>query len=361
MASVLQIVDLTKTYGSVAAVDHINLSIAADQYVSLLGPSGAGKTTFLRLIAGFEEPDAGEIVLGGQRINNMPAHRRGIGFVFQNFALFPHLTVEDNVAYGPLNRDGGRAERSAVAKRVRDMIRLVGLGGLEDRSVHQISGGQRQRVALARTLITEPRLVLLDEPLGALDANLRESMRAELRAIRERLGVTFLHVTGSETEALAMGDTVIVLDGGRVAQIGVPGTVYDCPATPNVARFLNRYNLFRGTLAGDVFMAGAGRFPVDGAIRIGGDTAKLDPAYAIRYDRVDVRSTQAIETPEEIAIEGAFVASEYTGATIVSFFALDDGALFEVEAHLSHRTPPHYTEKQRYGLVWKPQDAIVFS
>jgi ABC-type Fe3+/spermidine/putrescine transport system ATPase subunit len=240
------------------------------------------------------------------------------------------------------------------------MIHLVGLDGLEDRGVHEISGGQRQRVTLARTLISEPRLVLLDEPLGSLDANLRERMRGELRAIRERLGVTFLHVTGSETEALAMGDTVVVLDSGRIAQIGDAGAVYNRPATPNVARFLNRYNLFHGTLNGDAFIGSAGRFPAGAATQLGGGRMS-QPAYAVRYDRIAVRPVEAGGETGDIGVEGTFLASEYTGATVLSFFALDDGALIEVEAHLSHRAPPQYAEKQRYGLFWKPQDAIVFT
>jgi putative spermidine/putrescine transport system ATP-binding protein len=360
MASVLHIGHVGKTYGATTALDDINLSIAADQYVSLLGPSGSGKTTLLRLIAGFEPPDRGDIVFAGRRVNDIPAHRRGIGFVFQNFALFPHMTVWDNIAFGPLNGTGSAMNRNAAASRVRDMIQLVGLGGLEDRGVNQISGGQRQRVALARTLITEPRLVLLDEPLGALDANLRERMRGELRGIRERLGVTFLHVTGSESEALAMGDTIIVLDAGRIAQVGAPDAVFQRPATPNVARFLNHYNLFDGAVDGETFAGSAGRFPVDGAIRLDGGRGAT-PAYAIPYDRITVEDAEAAGEAGRTGVAGRFVASEYTGATVISFFALDNGGLVEVEAHLSHRTPPHYADKARYRLCWKPQDAILFT
>ena len=359
MASVLHIGHVRKAYGALAALDDINLSIAADQYVSLLGPSGSGKTTLLRLIAGFEQPDSGDILFAGQRINDIPPHRRGIGFVFQNFALFPHLSVWDNIAFGPLNAPGS-PKPSAIAARVREMIALVGLHGLEDRGMTQISGGQRQRVTLARTLIMEPRLVLLDEPLGSLDANLRERMRGELRAIRERLGVTFLHVTGNETEALAMGDTVVVLDRGRIAQVGRPDAIYDRPASSNVARFLNRYNLFKGTASGDAFASTSGRFPMAAAARQQSEAAS-DPAYAIRYDRIAVEPLKVAGESGDASVEGTFVASEYTGATVISFFALDDGGLVEVEAHLSHRPPPRYEERQRYKLIWKPQDAIVFT
>ncbi|MGF1610727.1 MAG: ABC transporter ATP-binding protein [Kiloniellales bacterium] len=364
MAPILQLFGIGKRYGDLVAVDNVTLSIAENQYVSLLGPSGSGKTTLLRLIAGFERPDSGHLAIGGQPIDGVPAHRRGIGFVFQNFALFQHLTVEQNVAFGLANREAGPAlDGGAIARRVRDMLALVGLTGLEGRSVHQISGGQRQRVALARTLVTEPRLVLLDEPLGALDANLRTRMRSELRAIRERLGVTFLHVTGSESEALAMGDTVIVLDSGRIGQIADAGTIYDRPASPRVARFLNCYNLFEGALRDNAFATAVGRFPLAGPLRLPSDSGNQAPsqAYAIRYDRIDVRPADATPAANEVRVEGAYVAGEYTGASVLSFFALDDGRVVEIEAHLSHRAPPSYTEGQRYGLIWKSDDALLFA
>ena len=254
---------VTRRYGAVTALDGVSFTAPANAYVTLLGPSGAGKTALLRLIAGFEQLHAGWITLGERRLDNVPAHQRGIGFVFQNFALFPHLSVRDNIAFG-LRHRGQDAILDPVDLRARvaGMIELVGLAGLEDRSVDRISGGQRQRVALARTLVTEPRLVLLDEPLGALDANLRERMRDELRRIRARLGVTFLHVTGSETEALAMGDVMVVLDRGRVAQVDAPATVYGQPASPRVAGFLNCYNVFHGAIRRRCFHHGRISIPV---------------------------------------------------------------------------------------------------
>lgn len=360
MSNALLVSGLAKSYGDVVALDDVSLRIAGDQYVSLLGPSGSGKTTLLRVIAGFEEPDAGQVVVAGVPMDRVPAHRRGIGFVFQNFALFPHLSVKENIGFGLVNREDAPLAPRLADARVRDMIALVGLTGLESRRIDQISGGQRQRVALARTLVTEPKLVLLDEPLGALDANLRARMRSELRAIRERLGITFLHVTGSETEALAMGDTVVVLDRGRIAQVGDAATVYDRPASPNVARFLSCYNLFTGELADGTFITASGRFPIAGAVR---ETtgSRREGAYAVRYDRIEVRPAGAGPSADEVHVEATFVASEYTGASVTSFFALDAGGMVEVEAHLSHRAPPAYTERQRYGLVWRPQDAIVFA
>ncbi|OOG70953.1 Spermidine/putrescine import ATP-binding protein PotA [Ensifer sp. M14] len=358
MSTVLQLKNITKTYGDMRALSGIDLALPGDAYISLLGPSGSGKTTLLRVIAGFEHPDGGAILFDGKRIDTVAPHQRGIGFVFQNFALFPHLSVAQNIAFGLENRDVDPVtDRRVVDARVRDIISLVGLSGLEGRAVTQISGGQRQRVALARTLVTEPRMVLLDEPLGALDANLRARMRAELRAIRERCGVTFLHVTGSEAEALAMGDTVLVLESGRIAQSADSDTVYNRPASPAVARFLNCYNLFPGRIEGGTFVGGVGRF----ALGSGAPTRAASPAYAIRYDRVAVRPREAATAEDEIRIEANFVASEYSGAAVNSFFALDDGRVFEVESHLSHAAPETYAEQGRYALVWKREDALVYA
>ena len=361
MTQVLQLSGVTKRYGDLAALDGVTLALPGDSYVAVLGPSGAGKTTLLRVVAGFEEPDAGAVHFEGRRLDGTPAHRRGIGFVFQNFALFPHLSVAKNIAFGLENREADPVtDKAVVARKVRDVIALVGLGGLEDRGVGQISGGQRQRVALARTLVTEPKLVLLDEPLGALDANLRARMRGELRAIRERLGVTFLHVTGSESEALAMGDSVIVLDRGRIGQVADADTVYNRPATPAVAKFLNCYNIFEGELEAGAFVAKAGRLPLGGG-ETGAAGGGGRPAYAIRHDRIDVRPADAPAAPGEVVLPATFMASEYTGAAQISFFSLDDGKVVEVEAHLSHRAPAAYAQNERYRLAWRQDAALVFA
>lgn len=353
----LSLSKVVKSYDGNLALDGVDLSLPDDSYVSLLGPSGSGKTTLLRLIAGFEEPDAGTIRFGGRVINGLAPHRRGIGFVFQNFALFPHLSVEENIGFGLANRevDAIRNPRE-VAGRVREMISLVGLAGLEGRAVSQISGGQKQRVALARTLVTEPSMVLLDEPLGALDANLRARMRNELRTIRERCGVTFLHVTGSEAEALAMGDTVLVLDNKRIAQQADAGTIYNRPASPAVARFLNCYNILAGALDGDRFVSRIGTFPVSNTPQ-----RAAAPAYAIRFDRIAIRPQDAGTAEGEVRIEGTFIASEYTGAAVNSFFALDDGGIFEVEQHLSHSAPEERQQHGRYSLVWNREAALVYA
>ena len=351
---------LTKRYGALTPLDRITVTIPDDAYVSLLGPSGAGKTVLLRVIAGFEPPDAGAVRLGGQRIDDMPAHLRGIGFVFQNFALFPHLSVRDNIGFGLAYRAIGPVRAApALRRQVEEMIALVGLEGLGDRGVHQISGGQRQRVALARTLVTEPKLVLLDEPLGALDANLRLRMRGELRRIRERLGVTFLHVTGSDTEALAIGDRVIVLDRGRVAQFDTPDAVYNQPASAQVARFLNCYNIFPGRHDGSQFVSEIAAFPLAGA-SVSGASPTGEPAYCIRQDLIRIRADDGPPNAGEAALTADFITSEYSGAALTYFFETSRGRVVEVEAHLSHREPVELEPRRRYTLAWQADQAVVF-
>jgi ABC-type Fe3+/spermidine/putrescine transport system ATPase subunit len=332
-------------------LDEISFEATQNEYISLLGPSGSGKTTLLRVMAGFEKPDKGRIQFLGQDITDLPAHKRGIGFVFQNFALFPHLSVFENVAFGLRNgvEDIADAETDS---RVSEMIGLVGLEGLEDRVPDQISGGQKQRVALARTLVMQPKLVLLDEPLGALDANLRGRMQTELRQIRERLDVTFLHVTGSETEALAMGDTIAVLDRGRIIQSGTPEQIHDAPASSDVALFLNRFNLFDGALANGAFRGPFGTVPVRAARHNATDV------YAIRYDRTKAfRRGDALPGP---ALPARYLASEYLGSSVISFFETADHKQVEVDHHLSFGDPDEYEVGQDYVLSWDPEHAIVF-
>lgn len=348
--ALLRLEGITKLFAGRSALSDVSFSVTGNEYISLLGPSGSGKTTLLRAIAGFETPDSGRIFFEGADVTRKPAHRRGIGFVFQNFALFPHLSVFDNVAFGLRNRAEPFPE-DVVLSRVKETIDLVGLKGLERRGVHQISGGQKQRVALARTLVTKPKLVLLDEPLGALDANLRQRMRTELRRIREALDIPFLHVTGSETEALSMGDRLIVLDAGRIGQYGKPDEVYASPATANVARFLNRYNVFAGTIENDGFTTKYGRFDY------GTRTPASERAYAIRYDRLSVTPSGGA-APAKLA--ASYVASEYLGSAMVHFFETADGKVVEVEHHLSFGPPEAFEPGRSYDLSWNPQDGIAF-
>jgi ABC-type Fe3+/spermidine/putrescine transport system ATPase subunit len=349
--AVFRLSGVTRRYGDLVALEDVSLDVGVNEYVSFLGPSGSGKTTLLRVIAGFEAPDAGRVFFEGRDITHLPAHERGVGFVFQNFALFPHLSVLKNVGFG-LTYGKSPLPAAEVDRRAREVIEMVGLAGLEDRGVDQISGGQRQRVALARTLAMQPKLVLLDEPLGALDANLRGRMRNELRAIRERLGVTFLHVTGSETEALAMGDRVVVLDRGRIIQSGTADQVYDTPASPDVAHFLNRFNLFDGKLSSGSF---SGQF---GTVSAASARKSDRDVYAVRYDRMRVQPMSA--KADGPALKATFVASEYLGSSIMNFFEAEDGKVIEMEHHLSLGAPDTYEPKQDYLLTWNPEQAIVF-
>jgi ABC-type Fe3+/spermidine/putrescine transport system ATPase subunit len=241
-AADVQLVGVTKRFGSVAAVDGVDLVVQPGEFLSLLGPSGCGKTTTLRLIAGFERPDEGEVRIGGDDVSRVPPYKRDVNTVFQSYALFPHLSVLDNVAYGLKQRGLGKAERRARATEMLSVVRLEGFGARKPR---QLSGGQQQRVALARALVMRPRVLLLDEPLGALDLKVRKELQIELKRIQEEIGITFVYVTHDQEEALAMSDRVVVMNGGRIEQIGVPSEIYDTPATEWIAGFIGDTNFIR--------------------------------------------------------------------------------------------------------------------
>src|SRR6516225_9289559 len=236
---------LTKRYDEETVVDAITLSIAPGEFFSLLGPSGSGKTTTLMMVAGFVQPDGGAVLLDGEDLAAVPPQKRGFGMVFQNYAIFPHLSVFENIAF-PLR--ARRWANDAVAERVRWALELVRLGRFGDRHAHQLSGGQQQRVALARAIVFHPAVVLMDEPLGALDKNLRFEMQVEIKEIQQRLGMTVLYVTHDQEEAMSMSDRIAILNRGRIDQVGPPGEVYERPANPFVGRFLGEANLIEGTL-----------------------------------------------------------------------------------------------------------------
>jgi spermidine/putrescine transport system ATP-binding protein len=244
----IRLVDLTKRFDDIVAVDHLSLEIAHGQFFALLGPSGCGKTTTLRMIGGFEEPTSGRIELGGKDVGSLPPYKRDVNTVFQSYALFPHLTIFENVAFG-LRRKKLRGQE--LQKRVREALELVGLGLLERRKPRQLSGGQQQRIALARALVNRPRVLLLDEPLGALDLKLRKEMQLELKRIQHEVGITFVHVTHDQEEAMTMADQIVIMDGGRIEQQGTPTELYEQPQTAFVAGFLGVSNLLYGSTVGE--------------------------------------------------------------------------------------------------------------
>ncbi len=241
----LQLTSVTKNFGSFTAVDDLDLTVGEGQFFALLGPSGCGKTTTLRMVAGLEEPTSGRIDLGGDDITRLKPYKRPVNTVFQNYALFPHLDIAENVAFG-LRRRGVKD----VTKRVADMLELVELGSFGKRRPPQLSGGQQQRVALARALINRPRVLLLDEPLGALDLKLRRQMQIELKRIQTEVGITFIHVTHDQEEAMTMADTIAVMNQGVIEQMGSPAELYDSPATTFVSNFLGQSNLVRAAVSG---------------------------------------------------------------------------------------------------------------
>ncbi len=258
----LELQNLQRNFGPVRALDGIEIALGEGEFLSLLGPSGCGKTTALRLVAGFDRPDGGAIVVDGKDLTNVPPSKRDMGMVFQAYSLFPNMTARQNVEYGLKIRGKDKTVRRT---RVQELLELVGLGHAADRYPHQLSGGMQQRVALARALAIEPRVLLLDEPLSALDAKVRVQLREEIRRIQLELGITTLYVTHDQEEALSVSDHVAVMYGGRIEQMGSPAEMYSAPATPFVAEFIGTMNRLEGTV-------------VDGGVEHGGTTLRIDEA-----------------------------------------------------------------------------------
>ena len=297
---------VSRRFGEVRAVDQVSFEVRDGEFFAMLGPSGSGKTTCLRLIAGFEEPDEGEVAIHGQGMTGVPPYDRNVNTVFQDYALFPHMSVLDNVAYGLRVRGVAKALRRTRAEA---MLELVALGGLGDRRPAQLSGGQRQRVALARALINQPEVLLLDEPLGALDLKLRQQMQTELKALQRKVGITFVYVTHDQEEALGMSDRLAVFNHGRIEQIGTPEAIYEHPASAFVAGFVGASNIVDAATAGRLVGRSQAFALRPERIRIleaGGAAAGADADFAVEGTLSDVQYHGA-STRIEVALDGAGV------------------------------------------------------
>jgi ABC-type Fe3+/spermidine/putrescine transport system ATPase subunit len=339
----LDLVDVTKRFGDVVALDGISFDVDQGHTVALLGPSGCGKTTTLRLIAGFEVPDKGTICIAGQDMRDHRAYERNVGLLFQDYALFPHMSVEENIAYGLRYRD--RPNRSS-ASRVREMLALVKLSGLEKRRPSELSGGQQQRVALARALATNPTVILLDEPLSALDAKLRQELRVELKQIISAVGTTTIVVTHDQEEAMGLAEQIIVMDHGRIMQKGSPVDIYTRPANKFVAEFVGRSNWFQGELA-DCLAPGRWRFrTTDGlTLSIAVDAAPPERRYEIcvRPERIVLKASSGAQgSPADLnTLAGRIIDAAHLGPDVHHFVELPGGRrIATVEKHtgqaLSH-------------------------
>ena len=308
----ISIRNVSKLFGTFRALDDVSIDIARGEFFSLLGASGCGKTTLLRMIAGFEGTSRGEILIDGQPMSAVPPHHRPVNMVFQNYAIFPHLNVSDNIAYG-LRRQGlPRAQRDAMVDEMLDLIKLPGYGA---RKANELSGGQRQRIALARALILRPKVLLLDEPLGALDKQLREQMQLELRALQRQVGITFVFVTHDQEEALTLSDRIAVMSGGRVLQLDTPTGLYESPRSRAVATFIGNINLFRARLRrngagpGAIEAEGLGTFADPGPGPRGPDGAEI--LVALRPEKFTLSATRPADARP--AVEGRLLNAAYLG------------------------------------------------
>ena len=313
---------IRKSYGKVTALKGIDLVVRTGEFVTILGPSGSGKSSLLKIVAGFENPDAGDVLIGGREVTHLPASARDIGMVFQNFALFPHLTVERNVSFPLEMRKVPRAE---IARRVENALRLVSLSGYGSRYPRQLSGGQQQRVALARAVVFEPKLLLLDEPFSALDRKLREAMQIEVKELQNRLGLTTVFITHDQEEALIMSDQVAVMDEGVIQQFGAPDAIYHHPANRQVAEFVGDSNQLEGSL---VSMGGVATFHVDDALKI--ELGIGDHADSVGTPgRVHIR-------PEAVRLDRMIGGRQRLPATVESVIFLGPNTKYIVRTHNGH-------------------------
>ncbi len=344
---------VTKSYGDSTVVRDLNLDIAAGEFFSLLGPSGCGKTTTLRMIGGFVDPTHGEVSLHGKDVTDLPPNRRDVNTVFQSYALFDHLSIWENVAFGLRRRKVAKAE---MKRRVGEMLELVQLTGRDKDKPSALSGGQRQRVALARALVNRPSVLLLDEPLAALDLKLRKAMQVELKRIQREVGITFVFVTHDQEEALTMSDRIAVMSGGKVHQCGTPEDIYERPATRCVAEFIGTANLMTGTLRRHRHhparrRAAAHRAPLDGCAI--GDEVSI----AVRPEKMWLSDL----TPDMVQTDGILKATVYGGATTTYLFEIAPGveiSVLEQNLH-SARTEERWADGERVRIGWHAEHSLA--
>jgi spermidine/putrescine transport system ATP-binding protein len=348
---------VTKSFGEVVAVDDLSLSFEHGGFVALLGPSGCGKTTTLRMIGGFEEPTSGTVYLGEQNVTGLPPNKREVNTVFQNYALFPHMSIFDNVAFGLRER---RVSKHDIAKRVPEMLELVELRGFEKRRPTQLSGGQAQRVALARALINHPRVLLLDEPLGALDLKLRKQMQLELKRIQNEVNITFIHVTHDQEEAMTMADRIAVMNQGRIEQIGPPAELYEQPQTAFVAGFLGVSNLIAGTVAGEDAVRlqdGQQARVAPGALK----DAPSDVRIGVRPEKVRLETgTEAASANGVNQLTGTVRDVSYIGVSTQYIVDTRAGGEIVVFAQNAGRGAP-LRSGDGVRVLWDPEDTFVIT
>jgi spermidine/putrescine transport system ATP-binding protein len=343
----VRLIRLTKRFEDVVAVDDISLDIDRGHFFALLGPSGCGKTTTLRMIGGFEEPTEGRIELGGADVASLPPYKRDVNTVFQSYALFPHLSIFENVAFG-LRRRGVRG--AELRTRVGEALELVGLAGFESRKPRQLSGGQQQRIALARALVNRPRVLLLDEPLGALDLKLRKEMQLELKRIQHEVGITFVHVTHDQEEAMTMADRIVIMNGGHIEQLGAPSELYERPSTAFVAGFLGVSNLLEGTVvAADRVRLADGTAVVVPAGVLAGRTGSVQ--IGVRPEKLRVGEGDAN------TLEGTVTESAYIGVSTQYIVDTPAGA---VTVYVQNDRPGEgVSPGDRLTLGWSPESTFV--
>jgi putrescine transport system ATP-binding protein len=353
--------NVTKKFGGFTAVDRLSLVIYEREFFALLGASGCGKSTLLRMLAGFEEPTDGRILLDGQDLRGIPPYRRPVNMMFQSYALFPHMTVEQNIAFG-LRQDGMPKPR--IAERVASMLKLVKLEPFARRRPHQLSGGQRQRVALARSVAKRPKVLLLDEPLGALDKKLREETQFELMDLQQELGLTFVVVTHDQEEAMTMADRIAIMDKGEVLQVATPAEIYEAPGSRFVADFVGTVNLFEGKLVRE--RSGAARIVGDSGFTIeaGGADGVADGAtawFAVRPEKVGISASRPSGAGLN-AIDGEIWDIGYLGDMTIYHVRLDDGRVVRISSINSQRSADEQlTWHDRAWISFRPDAGIVLT